>query len=145
MHLIKNKKAFHDYFISDELICWIQLEWYEVKSVREKAVSMKNSYISIRNWELFIRSLHISAYKYANNLWYNPERERKLLAKKSEIKRLQAKANEVWMTVVPTEILLKNNRIKVKIWIAKWKKKYDKREDLKRKDIERSLKTKMKI
>jgi len=145
MLLVKNKKAFFDYEISDELLCWVELSWWEVKSARAKAISMKNAYVSILNWELFIKSLHISGYKHAKGEAVHPERDRKLLANKSEIKKLKIKADEPWMTVVPTAILLKNNRIKVKIWLARWKKKFDKRNDLKRKDIDRNLKVKMKF
>lgn len=145
MILVKNKKAFFDYEISDQLICWIELFWWEVKSARAKAISMKNAYISIINWELFVKSLHISTYKYAKADAVHPERDRKLLAKKAEIQKIKIKSDEPWMTIVPTEILLKNNRIKVKIWLWKWKKKFDKREDLKKKDLNRNLQRKIKI
>lgn len=138
--IAKNKKAFHDYEFHDEITCWIILFWHEVKSVRLSHISLKWSFAHIKWWELFITWLNISAYKFGNlDNDYNPTRIRRLLANKKEIVKLESKIKEKWFTLIPTYVWMDRNKIKVKIALWKWRKKHEKREVLKRRDIEKEL------
>jgi len=138
--LATNKKAFHDYRISDTLEVGIKLLGPEVKSIKDGAVSLKESFVTIENGELFIKNLHISPYKFARNEDYKPTRDRKLLANKKEIDSLYGATKEKGMTIVPTKIYLKNGMIKLEIGLAKSKKKWDKREDIKKRDLNKEAK-----
>lgn len=135
--LAKNKKAFFDYEITDTLEAGIALNGSEVKSVKSGHIQLKGSYISIRGAEAFLVGAHISPYSQGES--FEPERLRKLLLKKQEIKNLSDKLNTAGLTILPTEVYLKKNLIKVAISIGRGKKKYDKRETQKKRDIERSL------
>ncbi|MFO7884677.1 MAG: SsrA-binding protein SmpB [Desulfobacteraceae bacterium] len=137
--IANNKKAKHDFFISDEVEAGIVLVGTEVKSIREGRVNLKDSYADIRNGEVFLRQLHISPYKYAYYGNHEPLRSRKLLLNKSEIKKLIGKVNERGFTIVPLKLYFKNSRIKVQIGLAKGKKLYDKRETIKKKDMDREM------
>lgn len=134
-----NKKAFHDYKITDALEVGIKLMGPEVKSAKEGAVSLKESFIIIERGELWIKNLHISPYKFARNENYSPIRDRKLLANKKEIASLAGATREKGMTIVPTKIYAKNGMIKLEIGLAKSKKKWDKREDIKKKEFKREM------
>jgi len=135
-----NRKAFHDYKISDTLEVGIKLIGPEVKSVKEGSVSLKESFVTITNGELWIKNLHIAPYKFARNVDYKPTRDRKLLANKKEINSLFGAIKEKGMTIVPTKIYLKNGMIKLEIGLAKSKKKWDKREDIKKRDLNKEAK-----
>ena len=144
--IAKNKKAFFDYDIQDEITCWIILYGHEVKSIRLSQVQMKWSYAHISlKWELFITGLNIAKFQHSDISDYDPNRKRILLINKREIKKLESKIAEKWFTLVPTYIGLERNKIKVKVWIAKWKKKYEKKEIIKNRDIDRQLKRNFKI
>jgi len=135
--LAKNKKAFFDYEILDTLEAGIALMGSEVKSVREGRIQLKGSYIGIRNNEVYLVGAHISPYQQGEK--FEPERLRKLLLKRGEIKHLDAKSRTAGITLIPTEIYLKNNLIKVAVSVARGKKKYDKRETKKKRELERQL------
>jgi len=135
--LAKNKKAFFDYEILETFEAGIVLSGSEVKSVKAGHVQLMGSYISIRESEAWFIKAHISPYK--QGVKFEPERERKLLLKKEEIKHLVGKLNTAGITLVPTEIYLKKNLIKVAVSIARGKKQYDKREIKKKRELERSL------
>lgn len=138
--LLTNKKALNDYEVVKEYECSVKLEWYEVKSVREKHFNLKASFVTIRENELFIQKFHISQYKMlTNSTIYDPERERKLFLHKKDISYLHQKTKEKWFTLIPTEVYFKWNLIKVKIALAKWKKQYEKKEALKKRDIEMDI------
>lgn len=138
--LATNKKAFHDYKISDELEAGIKLTGPEVKSVKEGSLSLKESFVMIDGGELFIKNLHISPYKFARNEGSDPTRNRKLLVNKKEIASLYGAIKEKGMTIVPTKVYLKNGMIKLEIGLAKSKKKWDKREDIKKRDLNKEAK-----
>jgi len=139
--LLVNKKALSDYEIIKEYECSIELLWYEVKSVRSKHFHLKASFITIREWLLFIQKFHISQYKQlTNSLSYDAERERKLFLHKKDINYLTQKTKEKWFTIIPTEVYFKWNLIKIKIALARWKKQYEKRADIKKRDIEMDMK-----
>ena len=145
MIICKNKKASFDYELSNHLICWIQLKWYEVKALREKNVSMKWAYISFNNWwsdklEMFVKNLNIWKYsKLPNDFEHFPDAPRKILAKKSEIEKFFTKWDQPWYSVIPTAILTKWRYIKIEIALWKWKKKFDKRNAIKERDVNRNL------
>ncbi|MFH1154802.1 MAG: SsrA-binding protein SmpB [Pseudomonadota bacterium] len=134
-----NKKARHDYHISDEMEAGIVLVGTEVKSIREGRVNLKDSYAEIKNGEVFLRQMHITPYSYAYYGNHDPLRSRKLLLHNREIKRLIGKVKERGYTIVPLKLYFKNGKIKVQIGLAKGKKLYDKRESLKEKDMGREM------
>lgn len=141
MSLLVNKKALSDYEIIKEFECGIELIWSEVKSIRSKHFHLKASFISIREWILYIQKFHISQYKLLTNfVSYDPERERKLFLHKKDVNYLSQKIKEKWFTIIPIEVYLKWNLIKLKIALARWKKLYEKRADIKKRDIEMDLK-----
>lgn len=137
--ILTNKKAFHDYHISDTLEVGIKLTGAEVKSVKEGSVSLKESFVHIENGELYIKNLHISPYKFAPKAGYDPVRNRKLLANKKEIANLSSILNQKGLSIIPTKVYLKNGLIKLEIGVAKGKKKWDKREEAKKKDLRREI------
>ncbi len=141
-----NKKARHDYFIEDTFEAGLSLVGTEVKSLREGRANLKDSYARVRDGEVFLVSAHISPYPYGTHKNHDPERERKLLLKKREIRRLYGKANEKGYTIVPLSLYFKNGKAKLELGLGKGKAKYDKREAIKRKDekrdMERALKEK---
>ncbi len=139
--IVKNKKAYFDYEILDEVTCWLLLFGHEVKSVKLKHVSMNWCYAQINKWELFITWLRISQYNHATDIeWYDPIRKRKLLATRSQISRLEWKLTEKWLTLVPTLIWIDKNKVKINIWLCKWKKQYEKKEIIKNRQIDREIK-----
>lgn len=141
--LAKNRRAFHEYDIEEKLECGIALEGTEVKSIRDGKLSFSDSYGRIRNDELWLIGLHVAEYKQGNIHNHEPLRDRKLLVHGDELTRLRRRVDERGYTLVPLTIYLKGDLIKLEIGLAKGKKLYDKREDLKRKaqkrDAEREL------
>lgn len=144
MNIARNKKAFHDYFIEEKLEAGIELHGTEVKSIKLGKVSIKESFIRIIKNEVFIMNMHVTNYEFGNinNL---PEiRVRKLLLHRKEIEKLMGKIAEKGYTLVPLNIYTKNRLVKIEMALAKGKKLYDKRDDIKKKDqkrdIERSIK-----
>ena len=140
----QNKKAFHDYFILDTYEAGIELQGTEIKSVRKGSANLKDSFIRIKNNEAFIENMHIAPYEQGNIFNHEPLRTRKLLLHKKEIRKLQKEVKENGLTVVPTKLYFNTSKLKVEIALARGKKLYDKRQDLKEKDskrdIERALK-----
>ena len=132
-----NKKVFHDYQMIEDFEVGIKLTGPEVKSIKNNDVSLKESFIHIENGELYVKNMHVGAYKPARNENYNPIHNRKLLANKKEIERLAIKSAQNGFSIIAKKIYLKNGFIKLEIALAKGKKKWDKREDLKKKDLDR--------
>ncbi len=135
----ENRKARHDYEILETYEAGIVLLGPEVKSVKQGRVSLKDSYVEIKNGEAWIKKLHISPYDKNTILKIDPERTRKLLLHKYEIKRLIGKVKEKGLTIIPLKIYLKKNLIKIEIALVKGKRKYEKREELRKKAIEREI------
>ena len=138
--LARNKKAFHDYFIEDKLEAGIELVGTEVKSVKAGKVSIKESFIRIIRDEIFVMNMHITPYEFGNINNVPESRVRKLLLSRREINKWEAKIKEQGYTIVPLSVYTKQRLVKVEIALAKGKKLHDKRETLKRKDIDRNLK-----
>ena len=134
-----NRKASFNYFLSDFLECGIELAGTEIKSIRNGGASITDSYVIVKDGEAFILNMNIAPYKQGNIFNLEPLRTRKLLLHKREILRLDIKINQGGYTVVPTKVYLKDGKCKVEIALAKGKKLYDKREDIKKRDIKREL------
>ncbi len=147
--LATNKKANFNYKLLESFEAGLVLLGHEVKAVKDGHVSLKGSYISFRynngKPELFLIGAHISKYRHAGNLEnYNPTRERKVLLKNKEIQHLLGKKEERGLTLVPVKIYTKRSLIKMELALAEGKKKFDKRADLKKKDLDRQISTLMK-
>ncbi|MBQ0040061.1 MAG: SsrA-binding protein SmpB [Treponema sp.] len=134
-----NRKARFDYTITDSYECGIVLEGTEVKSVKEGSISYQDSFALIQNGEVWIQNLHISEYSYSSVFNHDPDRKKKLLLHRDEIKRLQRKVDEKGFTLVPLEFYLKHGLVKVKLGLCKGKKEFDKRADIKDRDVKREL------
>ena len=137
--IANNKKAYYDYFIEDKIEAGICLQGTEVKSLRLGKCSIKESYIKITNGEVFIIGMHIATYENGNIYNHEETRTRKLLLKKSEILKLQQQVDKNGYTLVPIRVYFSNQYAKVEIGLAKGKKKYDKRQSLKEKDMKRQI------
>lgn len=138
---IKNRSAYHDYFIEDKYDAGMVLLGTEVKSLRDGRASFNDSYCFFIKGELWIRSLHISEYSHGTVNNHDPVRDRKLLLKKRELLKMEAKIKEKGFTVVPLRIFFNEKRlIKIEIGLGKGKKQYDKRETIKQRDNDRELK-----
>jgi len=138
---IKNRSAFHEYFIDNKYVAGIVLTGTEVKSLRAGKASFNDSYCIIHKGEIWIKSLHIAEYSHGTVNNHDPVRDRKLLLEKREIRKIEAKLKEKGYTLIPLLIFLnEKNLIKVEIGLAKGKKLHDKRETIKNRDIEREMK-----
>jgi SsrA-binding protein len=138
--VIKNKKASHDYEFIEKLIAGIMLRGTEIKSIREGKATLSDAYCFFRNSELFIRGMHISEYWWGNLNNHDPLRERKLLLKTRELKKLERKVKETGLTIVVIKVFINERGLaKTEIALARGKKEYDKRETLKRKDATREM------
>src|SRR5262245_42985402 len=125
--IASNRKARHDYLVLETIEAGIELRGTEVKSLRAARVNLKDSYVDIRDGELFLIGTHISPYETGNRFNHEPERDRKLLLHKREIVRLGQKAREKSLTMVPLRLYLKAGRVKVEVALVKGKRSYDKR------------------
>ena len=141
---ILNRKAKYNYQIFESLEAGIVLTGTEIKSIREGKANIKDSYARIKNDEIFLINMHISSYDNGNRFNHDETRERKLLLHKKEILKFRDKIKLEGYTIVPLKVYLKNGRAKVLIGLAKGKKNYDKREDIKKKDIERNIRARLK-
>ena len=137
--LVSNNKAKFLYFLEDFLECGIELKGSEIKSIRHNGASLKDSYVIFKNGEAFLLNMHIAPYEHGNNFNHEPNRTRKLLMHKKEIVKMEQKAKEKVMTVVPTRVYLKKGKLKIEIALAKGKKLFDKRETIKKRDDERMM------
>lgn len=134
-----NRRANHDYFLSDFLEAGIALKGTEIKSLRHNNVSIKESYVFLKNNEVYIINMNIPIYEKGTIFNHEPKRDRKLLLHKSEIYRLQSKIKEKGYTIIPTKVYLKKGKAKVEIALAKGKKLYDKRETIKKNESKREI------
>ncbi len=135
-----NRKAFHDYFIDETYEAGIVLQGSEIKSVRAGRVSLKEAYVRIDdNLEAWLIDAHIAPYESASHFNHEPRRPRKLLLHKQEILRLWNKVRQKGVTIVPLRMYLKDGKAKVEIAVARGKKKYDKRAEIARREMEREI------
>ena len=134
---VKNKKAYFDYEILKEYEAGIELVGTEIKSVRKGSVDLKDSFVTIKKNEAFIINMYIAKYEEGNQFNHDERRTRKLLLHKEEIKRLKEDKEKEGISIIPLKMYLKNNKAKLLIGIGKGKKLYDKRESIKKRDLER--------
>lgn len=136
---ILNRKVNFDYEIIDTYESGIVLTGTEIKSIRSGKANLKDSYAIIKNNELFLLNMHISTYEQGNRFNHDETRTRKLLMHKNEILKLKNKLEINGFTLVPIKLYFKGNKAKILIGLAKGKKNYDKREAIKKKDIDRQI------
>ncbi len=137
---IKNKKAWHDFEIIDKFVAGIVLTGTEIKSLRAGKASLVDSYCFFNDDELFVKGMHISEYDFGNIYNHFPKRDRKLLLTRRELKKLQKNVKEKGLTIVALKIFLAaSSYAKLEIALARGKKEFDKREDIKKKDSKRQL------
>jgi len=144
----QNRKAWHDYEVQDTYEAGLVLQGSEVKSLREGWGNLRDSYARLKGGEVYLYNFHISPYPQAGQFNHDPLRPRKLLLHKREIKKLVGKTTEKGLTLVPLRVYFSRGLAKVELALAKGKKLYDKREELKRRsakmELERSLREKQK-
>ncbi|EOL42192.1 SsrA-binding protein SmpB [Enterococcus phoeniculicola] len=137
--IAQNKKARHDYAVLDTMEAGMVLQGTEIKSIRNSRINLKDGFVRVRNGEAFLYNVHISPYEQGNIFNHDPLRTRKLLLHKKQIARLVGETKNTGITIVPLKVYIRDGYAKVLIGIAKGKKQYDKREDLKRKDVDRQI------
>ncbi|HSE33750.1 MAG TPA: SsrA-binding protein SmpB [Pyrinomonadaceae bacterium] len=142
--LAANRAAFHNYHISDKYEAGIALTGTEVKSAMDGRVQLKDAYVGIREGEAWLFNAHISPYSHGNRLNHEPTRTRKLLLHRREIERLDDASVKQGMTLVPTQVYLKNGRIKIEVGVARGKKLYDKRETELKRTMDREARAQLK-
>jgi SsrA-binding protein len=142
--LASNRAAFHNYHISDKYEAGIALTGTEVKSVMGGRIQLKESYVAVRDNEVWLFNAHISPYSHGNRENHDPVRTRKLLLHRREIGRLEEAAVKQGMTLVATRVYMKNGRIKLEVGVARGKKMYDKRETEMRRTIDRETQAQLK-
>ncbi|WP_411333890.1 SsrA-binding protein SmpB [Metabacillus indicus] len=135
----QNKKANHDYAIEETYETGIVLQGTEIKAIRAGRVNLKDSFARVQQGEVFLHNMHISPYEQGNRYNHEPLRTRKLLLHKKEISKLIGLTKEEGYALVPLKVYLKNGFAKVLIGLGKGKRKYDKREDLKKKEAKREV------
>ncbi|MBQ0017132.1 MAG: SsrA-binding protein SmpB [Clostridiales bacterium] len=143
--IVDNKKARFEYFLYDTFEAGIVLEGSEVKSLRNKEASLLDSFIFLRNNEVYIKNMYIKPYKQSTITPPDERRDRKLLLSKREILKLLRATKEKALTIVPTKVYFKGNLVKIEIATAKGKKLFDKRETIKRKEQDREMQRKLKM
>ena len=138
---IKNRSAYHEFFIDAKYEAGMVLLGTEVKSLREGRASFNDSYCLVHKGEIWLKSLHIAEYSHGNANNHDPLRDRKLLLKKKEIKKIEGKLKEKGHTIIPLRIFFNDKGLaKIEIGLAKGKKLHDKRDSIKKKDVEREMK-----
>ena len=137
--LATNRKARHEYFIEETYECGIELKGTEVKSIRQGKVNLTDGYASVDNSEVFIKQVHIRPYEQGNRFNVDPLRVRKLLLHKHEIRKLIGATTVKGYSLIPLSMYLKNGKVKLELALAKGKKLHDKRQDLAKKDAQRTI------
>ena len=138
--VIENRKARYDYHIEDSVTCGLVLSGTEVKSIRSGKAQLKDSFAKIEKGEAWLYNCHISPYQFGNRFNHDPLRKRKLLLNRKEILKISGKIKEKNLALIPLKIYFSNNWAKLELALAKGKKMYDKREAIKKKELQRSIK-----
>ena len=140
-----NRKARHDYEILETFEAGMVLTGSEVKSLRDGRVNLKDSFARVDRGEVFLMNAHISPYAAANRFGHEPERTRKLLLRREEIDKLAGKVNERGLTLVALRIYFKRGRAKIELGLARGRRAYDKREAIKKREMEREADRAMRV
>jgi SsrA-binding protein len=142
--IAENRKAFHDFHLLETFEAGIALLGTEVKAIREGRVNLRDSFARVEGSEVFLYNVNISPYSHRGYADHEPLRRRKLLLHRNEIRKLIGKTVEKGMTLVPVRMYFRNGRVKVAVSLAKGKKDYDKRETLKRREVDRETRAAIK-
>ena len=142
--IAENRKAFHDFHLMESFEAGLVLLGTEVKAIREGRVNLRDSYARVEDGEVFLYNVNISSYSHRGYADHEPLRRRKLLLHRDEIRKLIGKTVEKGMTLVPVRFYFKNGRVKVAVSLAKGKKEYDKRETIKRREVDRETRAAIK-
>ncbi len=137
--LAQNKKARHEYFVEETYECGIELKGTEVKSIRQGKVNLKESFCMVRQGEMFAEGMHISPYEQGNIFNTDPLRPKRLLLHKNEIRKLYQAVKKDGYALIPLQLYLKDNRVKLLLGLCKGKKLHDKRESLAQRDTKRAM------
>jgi len=137
--ICRNRRAFHDYIISDRLECGIVLTGTEVKSLREGSASLEDAYAKAENGEVWLLGSDIPEYSMAHRMNHKPKRPRKLLLHRREIAKFAGKASQRGLTLVPLRMYFKEGRAKIELAVAKGKQAHDKRQSMKEADAQRDI------
>lgn len=137
--LAQNRKARHDYQIEETIEAGIELKGTEIKSIRRGSANLKDAYAKVFRGEMYMYNMHIAPYEEGNRYNHEPRRNRKLLLKKKEIDKLNGQIQQTGYALIPLKLYIKNGYCKVLLGLARGKKKYDKREDMKRKQMKRDM------
>ncbi len=135
----ENRKARFDYLIEDSYECGVALEGTEVKSVKNGNISYPDGFAEVVNGEIFLKNFHISEYAFSSIFNHNPDRPKKLLLHREEIKKITRKIDQKGYTLIPLDVYLKDGRVKISLGVCKGKKQFDKRETIKSRDINRDI------
>ncbi|MCH3905340.1 MAG: SsrA-binding protein SmpB [Lactobacillus sp.] len=143
--LAQNKKAGHDYFIQETIEAGIALTGTEIKSVRARRISLRDGYVQIVNGNALLENVHINEYKQGNRYNHDPLRSRQLLLHKKQIARLAGLQAKRGIAIIPLKVYLKHGFAKVLLGVGQGKKAYDKREQIKKRDVDRELRRKYRV
>jgi len=142
--IAENRKAFHDFHLMETFEAGLVLLGTEVKAIREGRVNLRDSFARVEDGEVYLYNVHISPYSHRGYADHEPLRRRKLLLHRDEIRKLISKTVEKGMTLVPVRLYFKNGRVKVAVSLAKGKKDYDKRETIRRREVDRETRAAIK-
>ena len=142
--IAENRKARHDYHILDTWEAGVALLGTEVKSIREGRVNLRDSFARAEKGEVFVHNIHISPYSHRGSAVHEELRQRKLLLNRDEIRKMVGKVAEKGLTLVPLELYFKNGRVKVMVALAKGKQAHDKRETLRKREVDRETRAAVK-
>ena len=141
--MARNREAYHEYFVEEEMEAGIELQGTEVKSMRQGKVNLKESYAIVKDGQVFVQGMHISPYEQGNIFNRDPLRTKRLLLHKKEIRRFYAMVKQDGLAIVPLSVYFSKGRAKVEIGLCKGKKLYDKREVAAKKDAQRDIERNM--
>ena len=142
--MARNREAYHEYFVEEEIEAGIELMGTEVKSIRQGTLNLKDAWCGIKNGELLLNQMHISPYDHGNRFNPDPRRIRRLLMHRREIMRLLGKVKQDGYSLIPLSVYFKGSKVKVNVGLCKGKKLYDKRQTAAEKDAKRQIERAMK-
>lgn len=142
--MARNREAYHEYFVEEEMEAGIELVGTEVKSIRQGTLNLKDAWCGIKDGEMILNQMHISPYDHGNRFNVDSRRPRRLLMHRREIMRLLGKVKQDGLTLIPLSVYFKGSRVKVKIGLCKGKKLHDKRQAAAEKDAKRQIDRAMK-
>ena len=142
--MARNREAYHEYFVEEEMEAGVELVGTEVKSIRQGTLNLKDAWCGIKDGQLILNQMHISPYDHGNRFNVDSRRPRRLLMHKREIMRLLGKVKQDGLTLIPLSVYFKGSRVKVKVGLCKGKKLHDKRQSAAEKDAKRQIERAMK-